>query len=74
MRLAGVEVILRETPVGDHHANGDAECAAREIQARVLRYGAHGPDQGRPPDPALLRCLRQRLMLAISHRSRRPDS
>lgn len=40
LRLAGVEVVARESPVGDHQANGEAECAVREIkrQIRVLRY------------------------------------
>ena len=35
-----MEVILRESPVGDHQANGDAECAVGEVkrQVRVLRY------------------------------------
>ena len=33
-------VVLCESPVGDHQANGDAECAVREIkrQVRVLWY------------------------------------
>ena len=36
----GVEIVLRESPAGEHQANGVAECAVREVkrQVRTLRY------------------------------------
>eukprot|EP00972_Heterocapsa_arctica_P039798 5864964-Heterocapsa_arctica.AAC.1 len=40
MKLPSIEVVLRESPVGDHQANGDAELAVREVkrQVRTLRF------------------------------------
>ena len=32
-----VEIIPRESPEGDHQANGDAECAVREIKRMIRR-------------------------------------
>lgn len=40
LRTPEVECVLRESPPGDHQANGDAEVSVREIkrQVRTLRY------------------------------------
>ena len=65
-----MKVILRESPVGDHQANGDAECAVREIkrQVRVLRYALEermGPTRrSRAATRSCAGCLQQRPMLS----------
>ena len=35
MRCGDVEILLQESPVGDHQANGAAEVAVRELKRQV---------------------------------------
>ena len=68
LSMREVEIVLRESPAGEHQANGVAECAVREVkrQVRTLRYALEECLGPVPEEHPMLRWLPMAASDAIS--------